>query len=448
MPLQPLAPATERTLSLPNHTRLIQRARLASVLLSLFAGSIGCGDTFVGFGVGTRARTSVDQLFNALGARHAEIVRNPKYEYARLQLAKHALLPSRIFEDSAAWTGSSGAVRLMEIQGAFQSGRYTLSAHSGVPAPKNPADGRHVITLSRLSNSEYRWDTTVDFAVGTIRPNDVAAVLSRLVASTAGKSERDVRAELASVAPRTSVALGMAFALDSVVPTTLEDGSTAVTLAVAMRSDLLRQRYPAFAAYMHKYVDPARYHVLATDRAGTPYFEASAADRLLTIRLRTMRGELVPLAGPAKPMPDTLELLVDFKTTVKHLGVGFHGLRTELVHVQKSEAENGWVVTARREPEWDFPLATARLIRTPLRRPFAGEGSLFRIGVRGDGRQQTVMFREVRLFVQESSILRFLNALSGAAFSDFADRVDGEQNAWLREVFGAMRDDARAAIAP
>jgi hypothetical protein len=88
------------------------------------------------------------------------------------------------------------------------------------------------------------------------------------------------------------------------------------------------------------------------------------------------------------------------------------------------------------------------MIRTPLRRPFAGEGSLFRIGVRGDGTGQTVIFREIRLFVQESAILRFLNALSGAAFSEFADQVDAEQNAWLREIFVAMRDDARAAITP
>jgi hypothetical protein len=336
----------------------------------------------------------------------------------------------------------------LEVQGAFQSGHYALSAHPSVPAPRNPADSRHIITLSRLSDSEYRWDTTVDFGIGAIRPNDVAMVFSRLVGSAEGKSADDVRAELASFAPRTSAALGTAFSLDSVVPTRLADGSTAVRLAVAMRSDLLKQRYPTFAAFFHKYVDPARYRIVVTDRAGTPYFEASAADRLLKIRLRTMEGKLVSLAGPATPMPDTLELLMDFKTSVKHFGVGFHGLRTELVHVRKGDTENGWVISARREPDWDLPLFAARLIRTPLRRPFAAEGSLFRIGIRGDGTEQTVLFREIRLFVQESAILRFLNGLSGAAFSEFADQVDVEQNAWLRAVFGAMREDARAAIAP
>jgi hypothetical protein len=418
------------------------------LLLTALAATIGCRESFTGFGAGGRARASADQLFGALGESFSDITRTPKLVYARQQLATHALLPSRAFEDTAVWTGRSGAVRLMEVQGAFQSGHYALSAHPNVPAPKNPADARHVITLSKLSDGEYRWDTTVDFAIGSIRPTEIAAIFSRLLASAEGKSTQEVRAELAAAAPRTSTAFGMAFSLDSVVPTKLADGSTAVTLGIGMRSDRLRQRYPAFGAFFHKYVDPARYRFLVTDRAGTPYFEASARDRLLTVRLRTLRGALVSLAGPATPLPDTLELLVDFKTSVKHFGVGFHGLRTELIHVRKNEMENGWVVSAKREPDWDFPLATARLIRSPLRRPFAGEGSLFRIGIRNDGTEQTVLYREIRLFVQESAILRFLNALSGAALSEFADQVDAEQDAWLREVFGAMREDARAAIAP
>lgn len=368
--------------------------------------------------------------------------------YARLQLAKHSLLPSAAFQDTAVWTGSSGAVRLLEVQGAYQGGHYALSAHPNVPAPKNPADSRHVVTLSKLSDSEYRWDTTVDFAVGTVRPNDIASVLSRLVTAGEGRSADEVRAELASFAPRTSAALGTAFSLDSVVPTRLADGSTLMRLGVAMRSDLLKQRYPTFAAFFRKYIDPARYHIVVTDHRGTPYFEATAADRLVMIRLRTMEGRIVPLAGPTTPMPDTLELLMDFKTSLKHFGVGFHGLRTELVHVRKGDTENGWVITARHEPDWDFPLFAARMIRTPLRRPFAGEGSLFRIGFRGDGTEPTVLFREIRLYVQESTILRFLNSLSGAAFSEFAEQVDAEENAWLRELFGAMREDARATIAP
>ena len=337
-------------------------------------------------------------------------------------------------------------MRLLEIQGGLVDGKYALASRVDVPEPRKPADGRHAITLSRLSDNEFRWDTTVDFAIGSIRPAELAAVLARLASSAEGRTDRQLRADMASAAPRTGGALGQLFSLDSIAPTRLGDGSTAVTLVVGIHSDRLTRRYPAFGDYVRRYVDPVKYRVVISDRAGVPYFEAVAQDKLMTVRLRTCNGEIVPLAGPVRPMPDTLAMLVDFKAKVKHLGVGFHGLRMELVHVRHNDVENSWVVTARQEPEWDFPLATARLIRAPLRRPFAGEGSLFRIGVRGDGTGQTVIVRQVRLFVQESAILRFLNSLSGTAFSEFEDRVDREENAWLREVFAGMRADARAVI--
>jgi hypothetical protein len=438
---------TEHTLSHPRLIGAADQARRATLLVPLLLALTGCRETFAGFGAGTRARASIDQLFGALSDRHADVVRSPKFEYARIQIGKGALLPSRVFSDTAAWTGSSGAVRLLEWQGSFVDGRYALIARSGAPAPRKPADGRHILTLSRLSDNEYRWDTTVDFALGNIRPSDVVSVLSRLIASAEGKSEREARADLVASSPRTSAALATAFSLDSLIPTALSDGSTAVTLVIAMRSDLLKRRYPAFGDYMRRYVDPARYRLVATDAGGVPFFEASAKDRLLTIRLRTHRGQLVALSGPARPLPDSLILMMDFKARIKHFGVGFHALRMDLVHVRHGDSDNEWVVTAQREPEWDFPLATARLIRAPLRRPFAGEGSLFRLGVRGDGAGPTVIVRQSRLFVQESAILRFLNSLSGTAFAEFADKVDREQNAWLREVFSAMRGDARAAIA-
>lgn len=438
---------TEHPLSPPRIRGGTERARRAAPLaLTLLVALIGCRGALTGFASGAGAVSNVEQLFGALGVRHAEVARNAKYEYARLQIAKGALVPSRVFADSAVWTRRSADVQLLETQGAFMDGKYSLVSRIDVPAPRKPADGRHAITLSRLSDNEFRWDTAVDFAIGSIRPTDVASVLAGLVASAEGKTEGEARADLTASAPRTAGALGQLFSLDSLRPTRLGDGSTAVTLVVGIHSDRLRRRFPAFGDYVRRYVDPVRYRVVVTDQRGTPYFEAAAADRLVTIRLRTCKGELVPLSGGLRPLPDTLAMLVDFKARIKHLGVGFHGLRMELVHVRHGVSENSWVVTARHEPEWDFPLATARLIRAPLRRPFAGEGSLFRIGVRGDSTGPTVIVRQIRLFVQESAILRFLNSLSGTAFSEFEDRVDQEENAWLREVFAGMRADARAAI--
>jgi hypothetical protein len=387
-------------------------------------------------------------MFGALSERHADVLRNEKYEYARIQLTKGALVPSGVFEDTAVWTGSSGSVRLMEVQGGYAGGRYRLSSHGGVQAPRLPADGRHIVTLSRLSSNEFRWDATVDFALGSVRPTDIADVIARLVSSAERQTERQARADFLAAAPRTTAVLGTAFSLDSLLPTQLADGSTAVTVAIRMRSDLLKRRYPDFGDYMRRYVDPARYRVLVTDRAGVPYLEAKAEERLLTIRIRTLRGKMVALSGAAVPMPDSLVMVADFKAKIKHLGVGFHGLTMDLIHYRQADAVNAWVVTARKEPEWDFPLASARLIRAPLRRPFAGEGSLFRIGLRGDAAGPTVIFREMRLYVQESAILRFLNALGNTAMNDFEQQVERQENAWLRELFAAMRDDARGVVGP
>jgi hypothetical protein len=93
-------------------------------------------------------------------------------------------------------------------------------------------------------------------------------------------------------------------------------------------------------------------------------------------------------------------------------------------------------------------LITARLLRSPLRRPFAGEGALFRIGVRaGENGAPTVLLRHSRLSVQESAILNFINSLGGTAMDDFGGPVQREEYAWLHELFVALREDARAALA-
>ena len=386
-------------------------------------------------------------MFGALADRHVELARNAKYEYSRIRIMRGALAPSRVFDDSAAWTGFSGDVRVLETFGSHVDGRYLLASQAAAPVPIRPADGRHVTTLSRLGDGEYRWDTAVEFVLGSIRPNDVASVVTRVLASGEGRTEQELRAELAAVSPRSSVALGTAFRLDTLRPIHLPDGSTSTTLGATVQSDLLRRRYPALAGYVRKYVDPARYRFVLTDRSGIPYLDVGQRDRVVVARVRTQQGRLVSLTGAARPLPDTLQLHVDFNIKVRLFRVGFHGLVMEFVNARRGDEQRDWTVTARREPEWDLPLISARLLRSPLRRPFANEGSSFRIGVRaGEGEAPTMLLRHARLPVQESAILNFLNSLGGTAMDDFGGAVHREENAWLRELFVALRDDARSAV--
>ncbi len=402
-----------------------------------------------GFGAGTRARASAEQFFGALADRHVDIARNAKYEYSRVQITKGALSPSRVFDDTAAWTGASGPVRILETFGSMVDDRYVMASHRGIPAPMKPAEGRHITTLSKLADGQYRWDTSVDFALGNARPNDIALVITRLLTAGEGLNEREARADLLSSAPRTSVALGGAFSLDSLHPVPMPDGTTAVTLGISVHSEQLKQRFPAFGDYVHRYVDPAKFHFFVADHAGVGYLDGQYRDRFLTIRLRSQGGHLVPLTGAPKPIPDTLVVLADFTVKVKMFTVGFHDLSMEFVNSVHADRERDWTLTSRKEPSWNLPFITARLIRAPLRYPFSGEGALFKMGLRaGEGDQQTVLVRQSRLAVQESAILKFINSLSNTALDDFGARVEKEESLWLRELFLALRDDARTVLAP
>ncbi|MEP6990380.1 MAG: hypothetical protein ABJA80_05560 [bacterium] len=412
-------------------------------------GGVACRESAAGFGAGVRARASADQVFGSLADRHVEIVRNAKYEYARVQLTRGALSPSRVFDDTAAWTGLSGDVRILETFGTHVDGTYSLSSQRAIPAPARPADGRHVTTLSRLSENQYRWDTAVDFAIGNVRPGDIALAVSRLFTAGEGKDERTARADIATSVPRTAAALSVAFSLDSLHPVVEPDGSTAVTIGFSVRSEQLRARFPAFGDYVRRYVDPARVRLVLMDGAGVPYLDVRGRDHVFIVRLRSRGGQLVPLSGVGRPMPDSLVLVADLTVKVKLFNVGFHDLAMDFVNSAHGEGERDWTVTARREPQWNLPFITARVLRSPLRFPFSGEGALLRVGVRaGQGGAPTVLYRQSRLATQESAILRFLNSLTSTAMDDFGTRVEHEENQWLHEVFTALREDVHATLTP
>ena len=401
-----------------------------------------------GFGTGVHARASADQLLGSFVERHSDLYRNPKFDYARQHLSRSSLSPSRVFDDSATWTSMSGAVRRLETFGAYVGGRYGMTSRAGVPAPTHPADGRHETTLIHLTDNEYRWDTTVDFAIGVIKPHEAAAVIARLLSAGEGRTEHEAHVDLLATAPRTATALGTAFTLDTLRPVPLADGTTAVTVVATLHSENLRRRFPLYSEYVRRYVDPMRARLLLTDRAGVPFLDMALHERVLTIHLRTHEGRLVPLSGPARPLPDSLVLHADAKAKVKIFTVGFHELAMDFVNSARGDAERDWTITAHHEPKWDLPFITARLLRSPLRRPFQGEGAMFRLAVHaGENGAPTLLVRQSRLFVQESGILNFINSLSSTAMDDFASSVEREENQWLHDVFAAMREDARAALA-
>ena len=133
----------------------------------------------------------------------------------------------------------------------------------------------------------------------------------------------------------------------------------------------------------------------------------------------------------------------DVSLKVKVFTVGFHGMVSDFV-ISNTGHDRAWTIVAQREPKWDLPFLTERLIRSPLRRPFEGAGAMMRFAVRDTAGGQTVLSRRVRLDVQESAIMRFLGGLASHALGDLDTRVEQEEDRFLHDGFVALQADLRA----
>ncbi len=389
----------------------------------------------------TRARAI--QLFSSLGARITDPVRDQKYDSARVEIAQAAMLPSRVWNDTSVWTSGSTSRRTLLIAGRFAPPRYRLETARTVPNPKLPAESRHIINLTRLSDDTYAWDTEVMYALGNVPASDVSAFTRALFASGEGRDERDVRADYRAVAPRTTAALGMLFAVDTIRTARLADSSTLTTFTVTMHPSGVAARFPHFATYWRKYIQTLRMRWTLTDRNGAGYVDLSAWDGRILLRVRTRAGAMVSLLGPGRPMPDSLTLNGELAMKVRRFTAGFRDYHAEFTNI-RTEHEASWSIVSRREPEWVLPSITERLLRTPLRRPFQGGGAMFRIGVRDSVGGQSILLRRLHFEVQESAILRFIGRLGAIAVGDYQGLAERDQNAWLREVFAGIVADIAA----
>jgi hypothetical protein len=144
-------------------------------------------------------------------------------------------------------------------------------------------------------------------------------------------------------------------------------------------------------------------------------------------------------------MPDSVRLHAELSAKFMIFRVGVSRLVADFV-IDRSANERAWVMNFRQEPEWHFPLAVNNLIRTALRRPFAGDGIRFSLAVRDSPGSQSLLVRQLRVAVQEGAIVRWLGGLGNSAMSDFAGKAEAEENRYLYEVLSAMRADFVAVL--
>jgi hypothetical protein len=347
------------------------------------------------------------------------------------------------------WTSyAADSARVVSLHAGAHETHYLFAAQRVVPPPRAVGEARHTIVLERTGDSEYRWTAAVDFAIGRIRAEDLANMLGSTLAATAARGGREIRDDYASAFQRATAVLGRLFAIDSLRAEPAGAGTTAVSLLISTHPDGIRSTLPAFARYFDKYITPARYRFVLTDHTGARWMELAGTRGTLSVRLRHLNGRLAPLDGPPRPMPDSLVLTSDIRAKFGIFEVGASNLVADFI-VTHDDHQRGWFLRFRKEPQWDFPLAVDHLIRSSLRRPFAGDGATLALWVRDSVGAQTLSAREARFTVKESAIVRFLGALVFGAMSDFSGASETDEALYNAEVWNAFRADVRAlSVAP
>ena len=395
------------------------------------------------------ARVNADAFAAAMEARFTNVARNPKFAAARMRIGRYAFAPSKLGNDSSMWTGMrttrAGADRDLEVQAGLSGAQYLFTTRRAVPMPVRIGDSRHLIELEQLGEDDWAWRTRVDQAIGPMPPGR-ADDIARALFLSAERPAAAVRADYRAMVPRTAAALGRLLAIDSIASVPQSDGSTLVTLQITVSGDRLKRNFPDFAKYVGKYVEPASYRFRLSDRTGSDWFDAEARNQLLTVRFRSHDGQLQPMVGAARRMPDTLQLHVDALAKISFFTVGVTKMQGEFVHT-KNARDRGWEMRFTKEPEWHLPLITERLLRSPLRRPFEGKGVKFTLGFRTGPEGQTLLTREFDVTVRESAIMRFLGNLGFTAMSDFAGKVEDQENRFIAEIMAALRMDVATLTA-
>jgi hypothetical protein len=395
------------------------------------------------------ARGHSRDFFGGLAVRFQDVQRTPKFAAARAQARPHALTPSKLVGDTAVWTTArSDGVRCSSSRGAPRRVRrraLPVRRPPGVPAPDRPGEARHVIRLAPQRDDVYQWNTQVEHAVGRARAAQVVDALG-IALSRLERPAREVRAEVGAALPRTSAALGR-----PLHPGLGGHGAGGRrprgwwSSAWVVRPARVRPTLPHLAAYVDKWVTPSRYHVELVDGRGGRWLDARAGKGTLTSGCASGAASSSPLDGPARPLPDALQLRTDASVHFMLWDVGVSDMVGDLSFVRGAH-ERGFLVQWRRRPDWHLPLGVRHLINGTLDRPFQGSGMQLRLTLRDAEAGQTLVLRRLDVAVQESAIVRWLGALGGRAMSDFAGPAEAEENRFTADALLGLRGDLAAAL--
>lgn len=436
--------------ALSSGVRLCHRASPAARILAsaaVVAAVAGCAAVPAAFGpTPAAARANADALFGGLANRFTGVTYAPRYRRARELLGRNALTPSRLWNDTTVWTDyAPDGTRTLFGAASFVNGHYVFTNVPSRAPLERAGDGRHIMRLRRESGDVFQWFTGVDYAAGSVTAADMQRVVNAWLASAEGRDGATIRRDYATAFPRTTAALGRLFAVDTMISVRDAAGGNTLYFRIRITPNGIRPQFPAYADYLERYVMRARIRFRLADAGGARWFDAALREGMLTVRLRTHGGHFAPLEGPIRPIPDTLALDVDATARIRIFTVGVQHLVGQWVNVDAPH-ERGWAMRFTREPDWVLPPTVGLFLRSPLRRPFEGEGMQYRITLRDRPGHQTLLARRGLVTVQESTILRFLGRLGGAAMGDFVSKAEAQENRFDAAVFRALQEDVAADL--
>jgi hypothetical protein len=424
-----------------------RRTRLLPLVLAplpLFA-SAACEKAALALGsTPAEARSHGGDLLTALAARFGPAERDPAFDALRPKLARHALVPSGVFDDPTAWTSSGAEVRQVGFSGRRDEDGYRMAVDAKPPAPAALADYRGDWRLERLRDGEFEWMAHEELAVGAASPADLSRAATALFLSIEAAPAGDAAARVRRELPRTAAALGRLFTLEALDLARDENGATAVRVVASMHTETLRREAPLYTKWLDDVIVPSRFAATALDETGARWWDVDARDARLTIRLRVRGGDLAPLQGPPHAIPGRLRVRTALSSKTGMFRTGVHDLDadTELVRLPE---EKSFVARFRKPPEWDLPFLVPLLLRPSLRRPFEGDGAVLAFGAQAGRNGPTLLTRHYRVAVRESWILRWVGGYAASAVTEFR-RGEPEADRFSGQALLAVRDDLVALI--
>jgi hypothetical protein len=300
--------------------------------------------------------------------------------------------------------------------------------------------------LQILGDDEFRWTSVDEVALGPVSVADFDRALTAIFLAAERSDAAATRLATHAAFPRASASLARMFVIDSLRTSRDADGATSVVVALGLRPGRAARSFEALGQYARKYWVPIRWRMSVEDSLGARWGDFTKRDSSIVLRFRVKDGSLAPMGSVAHRVGSTVRLTVDASVKVGPFRIGVRDLDVRALRVT-SPTQIAMAFRFPAEPEWQLPPLVARLLRSPLRRPFEGSGALMRYGARTEaqlsGDTLSTVWRDIDVTVRESGILRFFGRLGGTALDDFRAGAEKEAERLWEESLRGLADDVK-----